>query len=29
MIWELEDRPGDPDRDWLTKCVAICKAVQD
>ena len=29
MVWELEDSPDDPDRDWLTKCVAICKAVQD
>ena len=29
MVWELEDHPDDPDRDWLTTCVAICKAVQD
>ena len=29
MVWELEDSPDDPDREWLTKCVAICKAVQD
>ena len=29
MVWELEDHPDDPDREWLTKCVAICKAVQD
>jgi streptomycin 6-kinase len=28
-VWELEDRPGAPDRDWLTTCIAICKAVQD
>jgi len=28
-VWELEDSPDAPDRDWLTKCVAICKAVQD
>ena len=27
MVWELEDNPDDPDREWLTKCVAICKAV--
>jgi len=27
-IWELEDRPRDPDRDWLTRCVTIAKAVQ-
>jgi streptomycin 6-kinase len=29
MVWELDDHPNDPDREWLTKCVAICKAVQD
>ncbi len=29
MVWELEDHPTGPDRDWLTRCVAICKAVQD
>jgi streptomycin 6-kinase len=29
MVWELEDHPSAPDREWLTKCVAICKAVQD
>jgi len=29
MVWELEDHLETPDRDWLTRCVAICKAVQD
>ena len=29
MVWELEDHPDDPDQEWLTRCVAICKAVQD
>jgi streptomycin 6-kinase len=29
MVWELEDQPEHPDREWLTRCVAICKAVQD
>jgi streptomycin 6-kinase len=29
MLWELEDRPERPDGEWLTRCVAICKAVQD
>ncbi len=29
MVWELEDHPDYPDRDWLTICVAICKAVQE
>ena len=29
MVWELEDAPEHPDQDWLTTCVAICKAVQD
>jgi streptomycin 6-kinase len=29
MVWELEAHPDDPDNEWLTKCVAICKAVQD
>jgi streptomycin 6-kinase len=28
VMWELADR-GEPDRDWLTTCVAIAKAVQD
>jgi streptomycin 6-kinase len=28
-LWELERRPGAPDRDWLTTCVAVAKAVQD
>ena len=28
-VWELEDHPEAPDRDWLTTCVTICKAVQD
>lgn len=28
-VWELEDHPDHPDRDWITRCVAICKAVQD
>jgi streptomycin 6-kinase len=28
-MWELEDRPGAPDRAWLTTCVAVAKAVQD
>jgi streptomycin 6-kinase len=27
-MWELTDG-GEPDRDWLTTCVAIAKAVQD
>ena len=27
-MWELDDG-GEPDRDWLTTCVAIAKAVQD
>jgi streptomycin 6-kinase len=27
-MWELTD-DGEPDRDWLTACVAIAKAVQD
>jgi streptomycin 6-kinase len=27
-MWELNDG-GEPDRDWLTMCVAIAKAVQD
>jgi streptomycin 6-kinase len=29
MVWELEDHSDHPDQDWLTTCVAICKAVQD
>jgi len=29
MVWELEGQPDNPDRDWLTTCIAICKAVQD
>jgi streptomycin 6-kinase len=29
MVWELEDRPDHPDQEWLTRCVAICKAVQE
>jgi streptomycin 6-kinase len=29
MLWELEDHPDDPDRDWLTRCVAVCKGVQE
>ena len=28
-LWELEDRAGAPDRDWLTTCIAVAKAVQD
>jgi streptomycin 6-kinase len=28
-VWELEDNPDAPDRDWLTRCVTIAKAVQD
>ena len=28
-LWELQDHPDAPDRDWLTTCVTICKAVQD
>jgi streptomycin 6-kinase len=27
-MWELAER-GEPDQDWLTRCVAIAKAVQD
>jgi streptomycin 6-kinase len=26
-MWELNDSP-EPDRNWLTMCVAIAKAVQ-
>jgi streptomycin 6-kinase len=26
---ELEDHPQAPDRDWLTTCIAVAKAVQD
>jgi streptomycin 6-kinase len=29
VLWELEDAPGTPDRDWLTTCVAVAKAVQE
>nr|WP_227467353.1 aminoglycoside phosphotransferase family protein [Nocardioides lijunqiniae] len=29
VLRELEDRPGSPDRDRLTTCLAIAKAVQD
>jgi streptomycin 6-kinase len=29
MVWELEDHPDRPDQEWLTTCVAVCKAVQD
>jgi streptomycin 6-kinase len=29
MVWELEEHPAQPDRDWLTTCISICKAVQD
>jgi streptomycin 6-kinase len=28
-VWELEEQPQAPDRDWLTMCVTIAKAVQD
>jgi streptomycin 6-kinase len=28
-FWELEAHPGAPDRDWLTTCIAVAKAVQD
>jgi streptomycin 6-kinase len=28
-LWELEDHPDAPDQDWLTRCVAVAKAVQD
>jgi streptomycin 6-kinase len=28
-MWEIEDHPGHPDTDYLTRCVAIAKAVQD
>jgi streptomycin 6-kinase len=28
-IWELEDHPTAPDREWLTRCVTTAKAVQD
>jgi streptomycin 6-kinase len=29
VVWELEDHPQDPDHEWLTKCVAVAKAVQE
>jgi streptomycin 6-kinase len=29
VLWELEARPGAPDDEWLTTCLAIAKAVQD
>ena len=28
-LWELQDRPGAPDRDLLTTCIAVAKAVQE
>lgn len=28
-LWELQAHPERPDRGWLTRCVAIAKAVQD
>lgn len=28
-LWELQERPGTPDRTWLTTCVTVAKAVQD
>jgi streptomycin 6-kinase len=28
-MWEIEDRPARPDAEYLTRCVAIAKAVQD
>ena len=28
-LWELEDHPSAPDHDYLTRCIAIAKAVQD
>jgi streptomycin 6-kinase len=28
-MWEIEDHPADPDRDYLTMCLSIAKAVQD
>jgi streptomycin 6-kinase len=28
-MWEIEDHPGRPDADHLTRCVAIAKAVQE
>jgi streptomycin 6-kinase len=28
-MWELAEHPGAPDREWLTACVTIAKAVQD
>lgn len=28
-LWELRDHRVAPDREWLTRCVAIAKAVQD
>lgn len=28
-LWELQDHPDAPDRDWLTTCVTVAKAVQD
>jgi streptomycin 6-kinase len=28
MVWELADHPDAPDRDWITTCIAIIKAVQ-
>lgn len=29
VLWELEDSPERPDRDLLTTCIAVAKAVQD
>ncbi len=29
VLWELEDHPDAPDRDWLTTCIAVAKAVQE
>ncbi|CAN5475997.1 streptomycin 6-kinase [soil metagenome] len=29
VLWELEDAPDAPDRDYLTMCLTIAKAVQD
>lgn len=28
-LWELQDHPAAPDREWLTTCVTVAKAVQD
>jgi streptomycin 6-kinase len=29
VLWELQDHPDGPDRDYLTMCIAIAKAVQE